>query len=581
MTDGTGVAWASWMKLVDGGYKARVAQRLPGGSFGPAQDVADTTLSVSSAVNARGDLAVLYGWYDDDFEGRRFYVRMRPAGAAFLPAQPVAGTIPDDESWFVGGFAIGPDGDVLVGWRDGRWNTGGAAWVARMPAGGVFGPPQRLSAPGARAGSPGLAFDTDGRALAAWPESSTGGHSGDVRAAIAQPGLPFGGSRVIGPEASVDEWVVTKAGGDGAAVVAWQEHHTTSEEHLPDGSTERTGWSADARAVRVDLMTGTFTDAHSASRAVASWPIAAIAPDGTPAVWFVDSHTSQLRIARGNDTDGFDPPETVVCPRPYSYPRAAFFDGQGDAGVFWARFSAAHLPAYMLSRYVEADEPHPSSCPAIPPTFSVTPEIAPPGATRRLSLEGAVEPDEEGKRFSWDLDGDGEYEIQKSEDPVLEHVFEERGRHTVRWIVHLDDSSSVGSEDVIVAWPPEPALRVAPQSPQVGEAVTLDATGSRSQGGTIARYHFDFESDGSTDLESSEPVVQTAYHYPAEHQVTVTVEDDLGATATAEAIVDVQPQRSAGPGGSRPPRPPPSPPPQNAGPTALEPPRPSGATRTG
>ncbi|HEX8122332.1 MAG TPA: PKD domain-containing protein [Solirubrobacteraceae bacterium] len=543
VTDAAGGASAVWLAYVEGqGYRVRTAERVAGGVFGPATDIANANYLIRSAMNARGDLAVLYEWYNAAFTAKRYYVAVRPAGAAaFLPAQPIAGDIPDGEAWWVGGFAISAEGDVLVGWRDGPSYTGGRAWVARRAAAApAFGPAQQLSSPGARAGAPVVAFDTQGRAVAAWPESPAGEHAGPVRAAIAQPGLPFGASRQIGPDASVDDAIVAAGGPGGAAVVAWEEYHATSEAAHPDGGIERTGWIGETRAVRANLLAGTFSEAFGVTRDVGSRPIVAMTATGVPAVFYEDFRTYQLRVARGNGAGGFDEPQTITCPRPHGDPRAAFFDTHGNAGLLWRRWSDPPLPAYMLSRDAEADEPRPAGCATLEPTLRITPEVAPPGTIRRLDLSNAVEPGEVGKRFSFDLDDDGTYEISESDDPVVDHVFDRRGRNTVRWLVSTEDGSYGGSADVLVTDPPSAELRAGPEAPRTGEVVTLDASGSRDPDGAIAGYRWDTEGDGTDDFFTTEATTTTSFPTPGDHRVRVTVEDDLGATATAQLVLEVR-----------------------------------------
>jgi hypothetical protein len=542
VTDGAGGAAAVWLAYVEGeGYRVRTAQRLAGGAFGPAVDVANATLFLDAAMNPRGDLAVLYEWFNADFTAKRYYVAIRPAGApAFLPGQPIAGDIPDDEWWFTGPLALAPEGDVLVSWRDGTWDKGGREWVVRRPAAGPgFGPPQLLSAPGARAGIPVAAFDTAGRAVAAWPESPEGKHSGPVRAALAQPGLPFGAPSTIGPDASSDAPTQVDTGPGGAAVVAWEEYHVVSET-FGDGWVERSGWIGETRAVRADLVAGTFSEAFGVTLDMGSRPIVAMTSAGVPAVFYEDFRTLQLRVARGGSAGGFDAPETITCPRPYGDPRAAFFDSHGDAGLLWRRWSGRPLPAFMLSRDAAAEQQSPSSCPPIPPALTITPEIAPPGQSRRLDLSGAVEPGEEGKRFSWDLDGNGEYEIEESEDPAVDHVFTERGRHTIWWRVHHEHGSFGDSAEVVVTDPPHAELTADPPDPATGSTVRLDASGSSDPDGRIVTYHWDTDGDGAENYYTSDAVTFMGVSEPGEHKVGVTVEDDLGATTRAELVLDVR-----------------------------------------
>ena len=536
-TDGLGGAHAAWLAYDEGqGYVVRTAQRAAGGGFGPMTEVTAASGLNEIVASPKGDLAILFIRYGPGFETFRFWLSYRPAGApAFLPAEPVSGDIERG----AGTLAIAPDGDVVVVWQE-PYPLGRTRVVARRrSAAGAFGVTQQISSLGARSGFPSVAFDAAGRAIAVWAQAADGKHAGPVHAALAPQGNAFGEARQIGPSTYLNQGVDVAAGAAGDAVVAWSEYYAESE-FTSGGVTTMTGYIADQRAVRMNLATATFSAPHSLAELGEDGAVVALAPDGTPGVFYRDFRSSQMRLARGLEGGGFEAGQTIFCPRPYGHPWNGFFDSDGDAGLLWRRWSRSPLPKFMLGRDAPSDTPSPAECPPIPPWFRVTPEVAGPGVERRLDLSGALEPGEEAT-FSWDLNGDDVFEIEESPDPVVRHTWLQSGRHPVGWRVH-DDTGWQGSRSfVLVTEPPFATFRM-PERVRAYETVELDASESSDPDGGIASYEWDVEPGaGWTERTTSEPRASYAFNTPGVHEVQLTVVDDLGARSTAVATITVEP----------------------------------------
>ncbi len=76
-----------------------------------------------------------------------------------------------------------------------------------------------------------------------------------------------------------------------------------------------------------------------------------------------------------------------------------------------------------------------------------------------------------------------------------------------------------------------------PFNPGVGEVITFDASASRDPDGQIARYQWDFDGDGRTDVLGERARVR--FNNAGQAEVTLTVTDIRGATASLTKTVTV------------------------------------------
>jgi PKD repeat protein len=85
--------------------------------------------------------------------------------------------------------------------------------------------------------------------------------------------------------------------------------------------------------------------------------------------------------------------------------------------------------------------------------------------------------------------------------------------------------------------PPTASFTYSPTNPTVGEIVTFDASGSGDSDGSIQSYSWDLDNDGMTDATG--PSVSFSFETTGNHQVSLTVTDDRGASDTASQTVAV------------------------------------------
>ena len=88
---------------------------------------------------------------------------------------------------------------------------------------------------------------------------------------------------------------------------------------------------------------------------------------------------------------------------------------------------------------------------------------------------------------------------------------------------------------------PTATLTVSSASARTGEPVTFDASASRDEGGSITKYEWDLDGDGTYERDSgTAPAVTHTYDSPDRVTVTVRVHDDDGKATDDTTIVDVQ-----------------------------------------
>jgi hypothetical protein len=177
--DASGRVVVAWLGRLEGeprsAWRAYVAEAAPGAEFsapralsGPFQDTVGYPTRVVS--NDRGDAAVMWPVSEPLPDGSTNFaslpeVSYRPAGGDFGPAERIPVELPKQYLTLGDDIEISPQGDVLVAWS----GTTGATFALR-PAGGRFEHALSIERPGPYLLNyePRVAFDARGGAVAAW-----------------------------------------------------------------------------------------------------------------------------------------------------------------------------------------------------------------------------------------------------------------------------------------------------------------------------------------------------------------------------------------------------------------------------
>ena len=168
--------------------------------------------------------------------------------------------------------------------------------------------------------------------------------------------------------------------------------------------------------------------------------------------------------------------------------------------------------------------------------FSFTPSHPKTGQTVHFDASKSVDPDGNIVKFMWDWDSDGDFD-EVTENPYIEHAFSKVGEHEVT--LKVVDSQGGTDEitltvSVIKNQPPEAKFTYAPQNPTLLDSIVF-IDQSLDPDGTIVKWLWDF-GDGTI---SSERNPTHKYEKKGTFIVKLSVEDDVGATSTATATVNV------------------------------------------
>ena len=118
---------------------------------------------------------------------------------------------------------------------------------------------------------------------------------------------------------------------------------------------------------------------------------------------------------------------------------------------------------------------------------------------------------------------------------------DENGTYLVAVKVTDDEGKSGLAVDTVTVENrlPAAAFTWSPTTAKKKKPVTFDASGSSDPDGTIARYLWDFDGNGSVDRESQNPTVSHSFSTTGNFPVTLTVVDDDGGRDSETRTVSV------------------------------------------
>jgi PKD repeat protein len=141
---------------------------------------------------------------------------------------------------------------------------------------------------------------------------------------------------------------------------------------------------------------------------------------------------------------------------------------------------------------------------------------------------------------AWDLNDDGKYD--DGTGTTAQHTFAKGGAYAVHLrVTDSDGVSSFATHTVTVSGrPPSASFTVDPQAVITGEPSHFDAAASTDPDGTIAKYLWDLDGDGTFETDTgTSPVTSRFYATPGNVIVGLRVVDDDGQTAETQRTVTV------------------------------------------
>jgi Tol biopolymer transport system component/PKD repeat protein len=172
-------------------------------------------------------------------------------------------------------------------------------------------------------------------------------------------------------------------------------------------------------------------------------------------------------------------------------------------------------------------------------SFTSSPTSPEEGETVTFDASGSSDPDGTIVGYAWNF-GDG----STATGETASHAYSSAGTYTVEFAVTDNDGLVDIATKTITVTPheiepnaPSASFISSPDSPEVGETVSFDASGSSDPNGSIVSYDWDF-GDGNT----GEGVTAThSYGSEDTYTVTLTIADNDGLMDTETKTITVRP----------------------------------------
>jgi YD repeat-containing protein len=176
-------------------------------------------------------------------------------------------------------------------------------------------------------------------------------------------------------------------------------------------------------------------------------------------------------------------------------------------------------------------------------SFTATPSTAPTGTSVSFDASASADPDGTVAKYEWDLDGNGSYETSTGATATTTKAYATPGSVTVGLRISDDSGATAATTQTVTATnrAPTPSFTATPSTAPTGTSVSFDAAASSDPDGTVARYEWDLDGNGTYETDTG-ATATTAKTYATSGTVTVglRVTDDLGLGATTTRVLTVQ-----------------------------------------
>ncbi len=179
-----------------------------------------------------------------------------------------------------------------------------------------------------------------------------------------------------------------------------------------------------------------------------------------------------------------------------------------------------------------------------PPVAAFNAAPSPAQTAETINLDGSASSDPDGTiaKYEWDLDGNGSYETETGAEPVAITSYPTAGAYDVR--LRVTDSSGNRSNALrtvtVTNRAPVSSFTASPSAVSKGQNVTFDGSASSDPDGTVAKYEWDLDGNGSYETNTgASATTSRSYSAAGTVETKLRVSDDRGATAVSTRNVTV------------------------------------------
>ncbi len=181
----------------------------------------------------------------------------------------------------------------------------------------------------------------------------------------------------------------------------------------------------------------------------------------------------------------------------------------------------------------------------IPPSAVLTAAPSPVDVNGTVNFSAAGSADLDGTitKYEWDLDGDGTYEVESATTATTSRSYSTVGTRNARLRVTDNVGASTVSDvrAVVVTNAPTASFSLSPNPAASGQVVSFDASASTDTDGTIVKYEWDLDANGTYETNSgTTPTTSKSYTGPTTLMVKLRVTDNVGFSTTTTRSLEVQ-----------------------------------------
>ncbi len=166
-------------------------------------------------------------------------------------------------------------------------------------------------------------------------------------------------------------------------------------------------------------------------------------------------------------------------------------------------------------------------------SFTATPSPVLTGVPVTFNASGSSDPDGTIVKYEWDLDGNGTYETSTGTTPSASRSFPSEGVFTVGLRVTDNQTGTDTTTATVKVGPqvPKAVFTADPNPAVVGGSVHYDASLSSDSDGTIVKYQWDLDGNGSYETDTgSTAASDRVYGAPGTFDIGLRVTDNSGST---------------------------------------------------